>query len=529
MRMPLHIRNHVSRKNRREWCYADMMLLLRLIVIGLLVMAGALICTGCSQPPTQKKGFALSNPFYRSRPHRAMRMTCLWEPRMLSDKQENVRGFQGEIIFFRDDKMQEPTIVDGNLTVYIFDADDHRVVDFGGVEGIKPLAEYKFDKETLDRGLSKNKKAKMISYGLWLPIDKMPGNEMNLVLWTRFEGSAEDGEMLNSDQLTVYLPGNPVEKKKSPENGTRGIDGIQQAGYDDIYDFSNVQLSSYTEATLALQNKEKSRKYDDTVIPMSPAMTRQFFNAARNSEQTTEQNEPIPSQRQATGSGIVGFGSGDAVSTQTNEKRQSQQQPRENNMALGFGNGDLPHGTSGQQPSQMLSRYRSNVSSVGGEINQRMQSGNFAATIDQPVQQVSYVSDADQNRNDAQSARKAEARQVMTQMMIEQERRRQQEKTVNDQGFSTYNANSFASNQNRITVPPDRYGWGMSAPSQDGQATSTGQPSNHSAQSRYPTQGQGTSQPAYVESDWGPGLEQTRSNHETQVTYSQNPATRTYR
>lgn len=544
MKTPSHIRSIIYKRTRREQAREDLLFFVRLIAIALLLVGIAAAFSGCSQPMTKKKTFAFSNPFTKNRPHRAVRMTCIWEPRMLSEKQGTTRGFQGEIIFFRDEKMQEPTIVDGNLTVFVYDANDHTLVDLGGVEGIKPIAEYKFEKETLDRGLSKNKKSKMYSYGVWLPIDKLPGDEMDLVLWARFEGAGEDGELLSGDQLTVYLPGNPVDKKKEQLAGnqqkkrTRDNQfGIQQAVYEDIYDFSGAQMSSYAEAVRTVQDRELQRteRQRDDIIPMSPAMARQLFHSGENSAQTT------PSGRQKAKTVPVGFGGGDSSRNEKiNEvRRQNANDP----AAIGFG-GDVSSQNAGamenQTPPQMLSRFRPNVSSIGGEINSRMQNGQYAnmtqyersvgynAANSGHVQQASYVTDSGQNPHNVRSFESPENRQLITQMMIEQEVRRRQEQTINDQGFSTHNANAFVTGQNRITVP-DRYeSWGVANPSQ-GQAPSTGQPSNHSAQNRYPAQNAGTPQSAYVESDWGPGLEYVQSNHETQVIYPSGSATRIYR
>lgn len=563
MRTPLHIRNHVFKKNRRQWCSEDMLLLVRLIVIGLLIAAGAMACTGCSQPIEKRKSSLFSNPLTRNRPHRALRMTCIWEPRMLSDKQGSVRGFQGEIIFFRDEKMQEPTIVDGELTVFVFDAEDTRIIDLGGAEGIEPIADYKFSKETLDRGLSKNKKTKMFSYGVWLPIDKMPGDEMNLVLWSRFEGSGENGELISSDQLTVYLPGNPVDKKKKQPGGetnaakdTPNFDGIRQAAYEDIYDFGDVTLASYSEAVQAAREREASqpRERDDDAIPMSPAMARQIFGSGNASARSADRAVPRPARESQSDNtnrqtGPVGFGGGDSPQIENagsvrNQARNQSRNRTENQAAIGFGSGGPPYNNgyrAGAAENQMLSRFRPNVSSIGGEINSRMQSGQFAAhpathAYDDGrqgsgggVQQVSYVAAADQNFAGTGATGISESRRQMTQMMIEQEMRRQREQAaVNDLGFTAHNANAFPDDQNRFTVI-DRYASrGATDPSQDG-AASSGRPSIHSAHGRFPAQNPGTIQPVYAESDWGPGLEQVRSSHETQVTYSPSPAAQIYR
>jgi len=454
----------------------------RLLILGLLLLVGAITCcTGCSQSVPQKKKFPISNPFYKDRPQRAARMTCFWEPKMLADKQGVIRGFQGEIVFFRDDKMQDSVMVDGELNVYVYDAEDNKIVDLGGVEGIKPLCEYRFNRESLAKGFAKNKKSKMISYGVWLPFDKMPGDEKHLVLWARFDGAGKHGEILGTDtndQITVYLPGNPVEKKK-PEQAPAhaGFNGIQQASYNEVYDFSDSQQSSYAEAVRAMQKNNGRR--DSDVIPLSPGLAHRLFNSRPQERQTTPETETP----------ATGMPSRDASPARS--------------VSVGFGGGDIrepdanatPHATShvapaSGVPSQYPVRNRQNITSIGAQIEQRMMTRNIAE---------------------------------------QEQRRRIQEQSVNMPGFTDYNANSFATDQNRFTVP-DRYeSWGVSAPSQPQRLQgSTGQQQEHFSPNRYPAQNPGTTQSAYVPSDWGPGLESQPSDRQTQVLYS-SAAERIYR
>jgi hypothetical protein len=522
-------RNAISnlKRSRREWAWEDLMLLLRLTILGLLVLAGAMTCAGCSQPVTQKKKFALTNPFYRDRPQRAARMTCLWEPKMLAEKQGIVRGFQGEILFFRDDKMQQSILVDGELTVYVYDADDRNIVDLGGVEGIKPLCEYKFNGEALARGMAKNKKSKIISYGVWLPIDKMPGDERHLVLWAKYEGSGDHGELLGTEpgnQMTVFLPGNPVERKKpesqlAAKSTGKSYNPIRQAAYEDINDFSTAQQSSYTEAVRAMQT---GNRQSSDAIPMTPSLARRFINAppqenVREEVSAAGTAAPVRMPAQETGKSSVGisFGGGDNPATVPATSASATQ------------NRAMPDGMA----PMLVARNRQNITSIGSQIDQRMQSGIALAAQGQnngqnhgEYSQGSGIVQASYNQpvHNGDPARRAEIRQEMTRIMAEQEqRRRLQDQAVNAQGFTEYNANSFATDQSRVTVP-DRYpSWGL----QSDQSQSQG----YSQPNRYPVQNPGTTQSAYVPSDWGPGLESAPSDRQTQVLYSPPGTDRTYR
>ena len=516
-------RNALLKRSRREWAREDLTLLLRLMILGLLVLAGAMACGGCSQPVPQKKKFTMTNPFYRDRPQRAARMTCIWEPKMLAEKQSVVRGFQGEIIFFRDDKMEQSTLVDGELTVYVYDADDHNIVDLGGVEGIRPLCEYRFNSEALAQGMAKNKKSKMISYGVWLPLDTMPGDEKHLVLWSKFEGSGDRGELLGTDphdQITVYLPGNPVERKKrETQLASESYGGIRQASYNEISDFGTAQQSSYAEAVHALQygNQPNDVRRNSDAIPLSPGLARQLFNARQQEREEASTAGTLAATYPST---ATGTSTGPTRDTRTNRS-----------TGISFGTGNAPEPYANAQPNPAMSngmsplyvaRNRQNITSIGAQIDQRMQNGLSFAVQDQNdggIRQVSYDQPNSQP-NTAEPGRRAEIRQEMTRIMAEQEqRRRLQNQAVNAQGFTEYNASTFATDQNRITVPESS--WGVHP--------LRGQSQGDSQPNRYPAQNPGTSLSAYEPSDWGPGLESVLSDRETQVTYSQSAAGRIYR
>jgi len=449
-------------------------------------------CTGCSQSVPQKKKLTLSNPFAKDRPQRAARMTCMWEAKTLAEKQGITRGFQGEIIFFRDDKMQESVMVDGELTVYVYDADDRQFIRMGNADGLEPLCAYKFPREILAKGFEKNKKTKMMSYGVWLPFDKMPGDERNLVLCARFDGEGKHGELLGGEQITVYLPGNPVPKKKQEQTpGTAGYNGIMQASYSDINDFSTAQQSSYAEAVRNIQNGNRTTELrrEGSAIPLSPALARRIFNAPQ---------EPVSQPETPTRS----------TSVQSTETQPTAALPRETTgyqpVSIGFGGGESP-----AYENMMLARNRQNITSVGSQIDQRMQNSQYGH----------YMTAQANNTN------------LPQQSNIQQVAHISQNQPVNAQGFTDYNANSFATDQNRFNVP-DRYeSWG-GVPVQgqnQWQQAPTGQPQDHSAPYRLQVQNPNTSQSAYVPSDWGPGLESMPSGRETQVLYSTMPGDRTFR
>ncbi|MCL2623085.1 MAG: hypothetical protein FWD31_05390, partial [Planctomycetaceae bacterium] len=374
------------------------------LLFALMIVTAAMTCGGCSQSVPQTKKYVFSNPFLRDRPQRAVRMTCFWEPKILSEKQGVTRGFQGEIIFFRDEKMQYSTMIDGELTVYVYDADDHKIDNVGGYEGIKPLCEYRFDRELLAKGFAKNKKTKLMSYGVWLPIDKMPGDERNLVLWAKFEGSGDNGELLGADtrdQITVYLPGNPVEKKKPEQkSAVENFDGIRQAAYNDINDFSNIQQSSYAEAVRAMQNgnmPRNTRSQADT-IPMSPGLARQLFNARQQERDSANENATSTVAASKNRSLAIGFGGGDTPLPSGNANRNVA-----NQTPVGYGNGNTIPGNTmpdGMSP-QFLVRNRQDFTFIGSQINQQMQNNQSPHGM---ALQAGFINSGGPNPNNMQQA-----------------------------------------------------------------------------------------------------------------------------
>ncbi|MDR1491394.1 MAG: hypothetical protein LBT05_01540 [Planctomycetaceae bacterium] len=520
----------------------------------LLTIIGYGVC-GCSSPVSTRK-IEFYNPFLVNRPHRAAKMTGLWEAKQRIKKSGSIRGFQGEIIFFRDEKMEKSTAVDGTLTVYLFNS-DKSVGENRNIDGIQPEGAYTFDSNTLRKSVEKNKKSKLISYGVWLPYDQAPGDEKNFVILAKFEGKEEDGELIFSDQIPIHLPGRPVAAKSEKNvaktierseiqpvgdtvsvNGFDGFNAIRHADYNDSVNFNGVQMTAYGEAVQRLQSgmnaAEISRSSDKLMLP--PSVLRQILQTPQNSDAEKNKNSsPFHSEKTSTlpdeiRTPAIGFGGGDAANTYSSSNDQRF-------AALGFGNGAPPANAPNNQyaanpapyrnslPEEMsperLTRFRPNVTGIGTQINQRMQEGlyadrrqsfNNAATSpanfnNDEIQQVSYVATNPQT-SATQTAKRQEMHQAMARMMMEQEQRRNWNQ-ANPLGFSNYNANTFPTDQSRVTVT-DRYpSWGM-IPSQ----------TERQANQFSPNQIPNTLQSSYVESEWGSALEGVSSSRETQVFYS---------
>ncbi|MDR1385914.1 MAG: hypothetical protein LBJ67_18985 [Planctomycetaceae bacterium] len=516
-----------------------------LFLLSLIVVCGV---WGCSSPVSTRK-VEFYNPLSVNRPHRAARMTGLWEAKQLTKKSGSIRGFQGEIIFFRDERMEKSTAVDGTLTVYLFNVDKNADID-----GVQPEREYTFDSDRLRKSVEKNKRSKLISYGLWLPYDQAPGDERNFVILAKFEGKEEDGELVCSDQTPIQLPGRPVAKSEKNNsqttkrldaqqvngavsgNGFDDFNAIRHADYNDATDFSGVQLTAYDEAVQRLQAganaAELSRSSDKLALP--PSVSRQIFQTPRHSGvEKIENSLPIDSEKTPA----IGFGGGDGGSDTAERNAERNSVPDNQRFAaIGFGNGNEALNVANNQaatsnasyrssiPEEMsperLTRFRPNFTGIGSQIDRRMQDyanrqqpygvadASNANFHNDEIQQASYVASNPQ-LSASQASKQQEMHQAMVRMMAEQEQRRNLNQ-ASPLGFSNYNAATFPNDQSRVTVS-DRYpSWGI-APSQTGQQIN-----------QFPLyQTPNTSQPSpYIESDWGAAFDNQPPTRETQVLYS---------
>ncbi|MCL2349233.1 MAG: hypothetical protein FWC50_13370 [Planctomycetaceae bacterium] len=585
---------------------------IRIFALAAFVAVLVVTCS-CSTSVSPKPAFKL--PFLKDRPTRAKKLTCIWEAKMLAQKTNRVRGFQGEVMFFRDDAMKQSAMVDGTLIVYLFNDADKELA------GAKPECEYRFDSEALKKCCVKNKMG-MYSYGLWLPVDTMPGDEKTFSILAKFEGTGDDGELVHSELMKVVLTGNPVDKKKSFEqkmteqmlaerSREKDSGNIRQASYngdngysDDDSDETGLRPTAYRQALQQTERSQKSHR-ETTTLAVSPQLANQIF---RN----PEKREPSEMASDGTNDGTMkntskrmlasGFGGGDDMFAGNNDSMNSTMNyMTANYMTAGANQIGVPYageyrqnqpaaqntGTQNimeqnisQAASQsalqdtaadrsfgsfdrplMLSRFQSNISTIGGQIEQRMQNSmeNFADP-QQAIQQASYnTANSGAANGMQQQIQQQSMQQAMAQMLAAQSRSPVSNPNINEQGFSERNSNNFTTEQNRVAVR-DRYeSWGVSPPQP--QQPVTGQqvlpnqevpsqstlarqqqmsamqammqaqesPPARSVPNQFPPQAPGTVQSSYVESDWGPGLAGTPSSRETRVLYSKPGEDRIYR
>lgn len=125
------------------------------------------------------------------------RLVSIWADTVLHQpNQRGVRGFGGRVYFYKDGN-DRPIPVDGNVTVYVFDA------DYESGESANPLKKYIITAEQLKQLTSKSTLG--LSYNLWVPWDEVGGKSRKLNLITRFDGTS--GGTVISNSSTKLLPG----------------------------------------------------------------------------------------------------------------------------------------------------------------------------------------------------------------------------------------------------------------------------------------------------------------------------------
>lgn len=124
------------------------------------------------------------------------RMVPMWKDTVFYEPgAPGVRGFGARIYFYEKDA-NEPTMVEGTLVVYAFDA--------GDTSGMpKPRRKYVFTSEQFAKHYSKTSIGH--SYSIWLPWDNVGGPTEHLSLVAKFVGDA--GGSIVTDPARKLLPG----------------------------------------------------------------------------------------------------------------------------------------------------------------------------------------------------------------------------------------------------------------------------------------------------------------------------------
>jgi hypothetical protein len=171
-------------------------------LIGVLMLASSM---GCQFAPKDKPfKWPWTKDDSKPLPDRIL---PVWTESVLHQpNQPGVRGFGGRIYFYAKDDT-DPIEIDGNLAVYVFDADDVEVTSQ------KPLRKFMFTADQFSSHMSKTSIGP--SYSIWLPWGEIGGPPRRLSLIARFEG--REGGTTISDPTIKLLPGVPS-KEHSDED-----------------------------------------------------------------------------------------------------------------------------------------------------------------------------------------------------------------------------------------------------------------------------------------------------------------------
>lgn len=108
------------------------------------------------------------------------------------------RGFGGRL-FFHNNREAKPIAVEGQLVIYAFDETDRKLTDN------QPTRRYVFPADQFAKHQSESEEFG-ISYSVWLPWDKVGGDQTEVSLIARFE-PLRGGNLLVSEQAKQRLPG----------------------------------------------------------------------------------------------------------------------------------------------------------------------------------------------------------------------------------------------------------------------------------------------------------------------------------
>lgn len=177
------------------------------------------------------------------------RIMPIWSDTVLYQPGEpGLRGFGGRLFFFKD-KNTDPVVVDGSLTVYVFDAES---VDPGNPA---PLKKYVYTPEQFEDLMSRSTLGP--SYSVWIPWDEVGGEARRLSLVARYEGRS--GGVVLSEPSIKMLPG--VSKKTRVTAGSDGrLQPVPHTGVDGA-----VQLAGFNTFGEATETGSVKRRTSQTI------------------------------------------------------------------------------------------------------------------------------------------------------------------------------------------------------------------------------------------------------------------------
>ena len=190
--------------------------------VWILACAWMIVSVGCSTlGPTWSD---LQWPM-KSEPKLPTIVLPIWTDTVLHQPgKPGIRGFGGRVYFYENEG-DDPIKVDGSITVYVFDGEDHNL------SNAKPLRKFVITADQLSGHHSVSDLGH--SYSVWVPWDRVGGASRTFSLITRFDG--RNGGTAVSNAANKLLPGVPKTAKKNvgdeeDEAGSKS-QGVQQAAF----------------------------------------------------------------------------------------------------------------------------------------------------------------------------------------------------------------------------------------------------------------------------------------------------------
>jgi hypothetical protein len=245
------------------------------VVFSVLCISAIFVC-GC-QTPLAIKRIEAKNPLSKNSAKTPAKIVDIWNSCVQTTPEgKTVRGVAGSMHFYNDSKKKRAVKVDGDVTVFVFDAKETDPAH------AKPLKVYQFSADTLAKQHYTFKKPLGHGYNFFLPFDEISGSaaagmERSLIVMTRFDDKLE-GQLVIAPPVHTTLNGTKVTPELKPTvqeflasrsilseaNKTiaEEVTGVKQVNYleekrqlPETRNVSTIRLNNNMAKSLLLENK----------------------------------------------------------------------------------------------------------------------------------------------------------------------------------------------------------------------------------------------------------------------------------
>jgi len=248
------------------------------------------LCIGCTSitPPKTLKGVLRTE-----RPKTPGVMTAFWNSYIQSNPNGDIplRGVGGRILFYNDKNMAEPIKVDGELTIFLFDATDPLP------ERSVPVQQAIFKKENFSSFYRKDNQD-LHGYEFFVPVDELGNEEMELKVWAVFHEFKKSGKttaLINSAPAVVTLSGpKRGEQFSGDEQESDSGSVITLAGGRD--EPNEIVQASYQRPSSTENFDSRSRRVESIQLPTR--LAKAWQNEPRDTTSEKVANPYVPQGRQ---------------------------------------------------------------------------------------------------------------------------------------------------------------------------------------------------------------------------------------